>query len=324
MVVGSQQSLANVASQYIRMTQLIQRPYRPESDPQRMADLARVSADSCVHVVDLPYRLCSWAFDDPLNGALWEDAGGDLLGWAALQAPFWAIDFALRPGAPPELLAALLAWADGRARAVRETAFGRPAWFLNAFADQHGQRGAFAQAGFADQGAVAEDAWSKVLFTRPADQPVPHAPPPAGCALRPLAGAAEVPAYVALHRAVFGSPNMTAAWRERTLRHPDYRPELDLVAVDPAGDLAAFCVGWFTPRGREGLPSAQIEPFGVREDMQRQGLGRALLAECLRRTQGLGAQHLAVETDNYRDAAYRFYESLGFVVSREIVVYRKG
>lgn len=302
---------------------LVQRPYRPGIDPQRMADLARASADSCVHVADLPYRLCSWAFDDPLNGALWEDAGGALLGWAALQAPFWAIDYALRPGAPPELLAAMLAWADGRARAVRGTVFGRPAWFLNAFADQRGQREAFAQAGFADQGAVEQDAWSKLLVTRPAGLPAPPAPPPAGFALRPLAGAAEVPAYVSLHREVFGSPSMTAAWRERTLRHPDHRPELDLVAVDPAGGLAAFCVGWFTPRGRGGLPSAQIEPFGVRADLRRRGLGRALLAECLRRMHALGARQIAVETDTYRDAAYHFYESLGFVAERRIVVYRR-
>jgi mycothiol synthase len=97
---------------------------------------------------------------------------------------------------------------------------------------------------------------------------------------------------------------------------------LDLVAVDPAGELAAFCIGWFTPHGRGGLPSAQIEPFGVREDLQRRGLGRALLAECLQRMVALGAQHIAVETDNYRDAAYQFYESLGFVVERRIVVYR--
>lgn len=305
------------------MTQLIQRPYRPEADPQRVANLARASADSCVHVVDLPYRLCSWAFDDPLNCALWEDGRGEPLGWAALQAPFWAIDCALRPGAPAALLPAMLAWADGRAGAVRGTPFGRPAWFLSAFADQHGQREAFTQAGFADQSDVAESPWSKVLFARPAGLPAPAVPPPAGFALRPLAGAAEVPAYVALHRAVFGSPSMTVAWRERTLRHPDYRPEIDLVAVDPAGDLAAFCVGWFTPFGRGGLPSAQIEPFGVREDLRRRGLGRALLAECLQRMVALGAQQITVEADSYRDAACQFYESLGFVVERRIVVYRK-
>lgn len=302
---------------------ITRRPYHPEADLQRMADLARAHADAHIHVVDLPYRLCSWAFDDPQSCALWEDADGELLGWAVLQPPFWAIDYALHTQAPAELLPAMLAWADARAQAVRDTAFGRPAWFLNAFAGQHAHRRAFEQAGFVFQGDVGEDAWSKVLFRRPSDLPVPPTPPPAGFTLRPLAGASEVAAYVALHRAVFDSPNMTVGWREQTLRHPDYRPGLDLVAVDPAGELAAFCIGWFTLHGRGGLPGGQIEPFGVREDLRRGGLGRALLAACLTQLQALGAHHIAVETDNYRDAAYRFYESLGFTVEQQIVVYRK-
>ena len=29
-----------------------------------------------LHVVDLPYRFCSWAFDAPTNCALWEDPNG--------------------------------------------------------------------------------------------------------------------------------------------------------------------------------------------------------------------------------------------------------
>lgn len=302
---------------------LAARAYQGERDAHRMADLARQDASGQIHLVDLPYRLSSWAFDDPLNCALWEGQGGELAGWAALQPPFWAIDIALHPRAPESLLPEMLRWADRRASAVRGSGSGRPAWFLNAFDWQQQHARAFEQAGFASQQDVGEDSWSKVLFGRAGQAPPPSAALPDGFTIRPLQGAAEVDAYVALHRAVFQSPNMTAGWRARTLQHPGYRPDLDLVAVDPGGALAGFCIGWLTPHGRGGQPDGQIEPFGVREDVRRLGVGRALLAECLTRMRQLGAAHVGVETDNYRDAAFRFYESVGFAVEQTIIVYRK-
>jgi ribosomal protein S18 acetylase RimI-like enzyme len=116
---------------------------------------------------------------------------------------------------------------------------------------------------------------------------------------------------------------MTTAWRLRTLRQPGYRPELDLVAVDPNGHLAGFCIAWLTLRGLDGRPTGQIEPMGVRADLRRRGLGRALLAEAISRLQHLGASQILVETDNYRDAAYALYADAGFKVREEVLVYRK-
>jgi hypothetical protein len=67
-------------------------------------------------------------------------------------------------------------------------------------------------------------------------------------------GAGEVEACVALHRAAFDSRNMTVEWRARILVRPEYRSELDCVAVAPDGRLAAFGIGWLDrsaepPRG---------------------------------------------------------------------------
>jgi ribosomal protein S18 acetylase RimI-like enzyme len=132
-----------------------------------------------------------------------------------------------------------------------------------------------------------------------------------------------VEAYVTLHRAVFESESMTAAWRRRTLQHADYQPDLDLVMVDPDGQLAAFCVCWFSTSGIEGRPSGQIEPLGVRADMRGHGLGRAILTESVRRLYQRGAEHVVVETDNYRDAAFTLYEAVGFQVRQNVLVYRK-
>lgn len=255
--------------------------------------------------------------------ALWETADGTLLGWSVLQSPFWAIELAAHPDAPPSLSGEMLAWADQRARAISGADYGRPAWFIGVLERQHELRAVLEVQGFTDQHAAGENAWSKYLFRRGARQPTPQAAWPTGIAIRPLHGAGEAPAYVALHRAVFDSTSMTESWRARTLTHPDYRPELDLVAVDQQGTLAGFCICWVTAHGPGGLPSGQIEPLGVRADRRNTGVARALLAEGLKRMIRLGAQQIFVETDNYRGAAFNLYTSAGFAIAEHVRVYRK-
>jgi ribosomal protein S18 acetylase RimI-like enzyme len=104
--------------------------------------------------------------------------------------------------------------------------------------------------------------------------------------------------------------------RQRCLRY-HYRPDLDVVVAAPDGRLAAFCIGWL--QGTDG----QIEPLGCHADFRRYALGRVALAEVLRRLHTAGAERIYVETDNYRDTAFRLYESMGFNVIREVLVYRK-
>jgi ribosomal protein S18 acetylase RimI-like enzyme len=272
-------------------------------------------------VVDLPYRLGSWALDDPRNVGLWVDTKGHLLAWAVMQTPFCAIDYAFAPDTEPHLHRQLLAWADQRATEMLVSPDGNPCWFVNVFTDQPDRIHELDDAGFACQADVGEDSWSKVLLHRPAHLPVADNVPPPGFAIRPLAGEAEVEAYVALHRAVFESNSMTAAWRARTLHRPEYSPDIDLVAVAPDGRLAAFCICWIDDSGT--TPRGQIEPLGVHEDFRHLGLGRALLSEGLRRLDRRGAESIYVETDKHRDAALVLYEAMGFRTLRDVLVYRE-
>jgi len=301
---------------------LRKRAYQGDRDQGRMIALARASAADNLHVADLPYRLSSWALDDPANACLWETETGELMAWAVLQAPFWALDEVMHPAAPAGTHAAILAWADERARDALGTRFGRPAWFVNVFDWQQERRDVLEAHGWASQAGVGEDSWSKVLLRLERDVAAPAAPP-SGFEVRPWRGPDEVDAYVALQRAVFGTENMTVGWRQWILRQPGYRPELDLVAVDEGGALAGFCICWFAPQGVGGRPSGQIEPLGVREDARRHGLARALAGEGLWRLRQLGAETIVVETDDYRDDAYRFYAALGFRAMHNVLVYRK-
>jgi ribosomal protein S18 acetylase RimI-like enzyme len=299
--------------------EIIQRTFANEADKIRMAALSSECAEQNPHVIDLPYRLSSWALDDPENTQLWFDEKGELLAWAVLQTPFWTVDYACQPQVENDLHARLLAWADRRARAALSTPGGRPAWFVMVFPHQLNRIADLKGAGFKCQADVGEDSWSKVLMQRSSEMPVKIYNPPAGFVLRPLAGEKEVAGYVDLHQATFESKNMTFEWRSRTLKHPAYRPELDVIVEAPDGRLAAFCICWFDEHTRQG----HVEPLGCHKDFRKYALGRVALAEGLRRLQALGAKEIFVETDNYRNTAFRLYQSFDFEVLRDVLVYRK-
>src|SRR6266542_3717626 len=301
---------------------LVQRAFQGAVDWPDMLAVVQAQPSDHLHLIDLPYRLCSWAFDDPANCSLWQDATGQVLAWAVLQSPFWSLDYAIHPAAPATMLQAVLRWADHRAEASRTTPFARPMWFINGFRSHpHAQE--IEAFGFHSQAAVGAASWTKVLFRRDATHLPERRPVPNGFRIRPLKGTDEVDAYVALHRAVFQSESMTSAWRERTLRHPAYQPDLDLVVVDAEEQLAGFCIGWYTPRGPDGQPAGQIEPMGIRADVRGRGLGKALLLDCLHQLRSAGATSLFVETDNDRATAFSHYQAVGFRVLRDVIVYRK-
>lgn len=300
---------------------ITQQAFSGAADLQPMMALGYAFAADNLHTVDQPYRFSSWAWDDPANAQLWVDGQGEVVAWVVMQTPFWAIDYACHPAVAAEVHPQLLAWADQRARQLVGSDFGRPMWFVNVFADQQERIRDLAAAGFASQADVGENSWTKVLMHQSTPTIDSSHLALDRFVIRPLAGLAEVDAYVELHQTVFESRNMTAAWRARTLQQPAYRPDLDLVAATMDGRLSAFCVGWLYegPDGRRG----QIEPMGVLPTFQGLGLGRAILTECLRRLYEQGAQEVLVETDNYRDAAFALYEAVGFRVQREVLVFRK-
>ena len=301
---------------------IIEREFSGEANLQAMVDLVRKFPTENLHVVDLPYRLSSWSYDDPENIRLWSAETGQLLAWAVLQVPFWTIDYAYNPGVNHNLHGQVLKWADGQARRIVETPSGHPAWYVTVLSSQIDRIRDLEQAGFASQADVGDNSWSQVLMGRSMKIPVDDMSLSNDFHIRPLDGAKEVEAYVELHQAVFESRNMTPEWRSRTLQRPEYISDLDLVMVAPDGRLAAFCVCWLA-KDANGEINGQIEPLGVHADFRKHGLGKAILVDGLKRLRSKGAERIYVQTDNYRDAAFRLYESAGFQVLQDILVYRK-
>jgi ribosomal protein S18 acetylase RimI-like enzyme len=301
---------------------IAQRPLvLPDDLPSVLALADRCSPLGLPHVADWPYRFASWAFDEPENAQVWHDGAGQLVGWAALQTPFWAIDALVRPDGPPGLYHTLLRWATLRAQALAAAGAGRPLWFVSIADACSAARRELGEIGFADVSEADEDSWSKVLFALPEARALAAAPLPAGMQIRNLRAPDEVSAYVALHRAVFESESMTAPWRLRTTQMPGYRNELDLVLVAGDNTLCGFCVAWLHQR-EGGELVGQIEPLGIAEGFRGRRLSQNLLAEAVSRLRRLGASRIFVETDRQREAAMATYTALGFEVAYELRIYR--
>jgi GNAT superfamily N-acetyltransferase len=143
------------------------------------------------------------------------------------------------------------------------------------------------------------------------DAPIPDFCPPAGYSLRALGDEGEHSARSWLSWKAFHPDEPDERyegwmWYRNVQRAPLYRRDLDLVAVAPDGELAAFCTLWFDDVTR----TAAFEPVGTHPAHQRRGLGKALMAEGLRRVRDLGATLCTV--GSYSDAAGALYASLGF------------
>lgn len=147
---------------------------------------------------------------------------------------------------------------------------------------------------------------------RTMDLPIPNYQPPAGYSLRSLGPECELPARSWLSWKAFHPDEPDEAyqgweWYRNVQRAPLYRRDLDLVAVAADGELAAFCTLWFDDVTR----TASFEPVGTHPEHQRRGLGKAIMAEGLRRVEQLGASLVTV--GSYSEAAGALYASLGFI-----------
>jgi mycothiol synthase len=157
---------------------------------------------------------------------------------------------------------------------------------------------------------------------RALDGPLPEPPLASGYTVRALGGPEELPArswlsWRAFHPDEADEKYEGWEWYRNVQRCPLYRQQLDLVAVAADGELAAFTTVWFDDVTRSG----GFEPVGVEPAHQRRGLGKAVMAEGLRRLQRLGATLASVSS--YAEPAHSLYASMGFTEMDVSVAWRK-
>lgn len=279
-------------------------PFRGESDMPRVLDLVRALPLISRHTLDLPWRLSAPVINEGRDGSFWEDANGRVVGFAAWQYYWAALDFFALPGpTEQEVEAAIFAWAEERMR-EHDVERGYPLPYWVEFRDDDDRRLQLVKA----HDFVLENNDCYALFQHSLDNLAPAPALSDGFTLRPLLGTQEAATYAELHRTAFNSHSMTFEWRARTLRIQEYRPELDLVISAPDGSLAGFCVGWFDPDRRV----AQIEPIGVHPRFHRHGLARTLLLTMLHRFKAHGATSAFIEPFLDNAPIHRTSEAVGF------------
>jgi mycothiol synthase len=165
-------------------------------------------------------------------------------------------------------------------------------------------------------------------LARPLDAPIPEPQWPAGFTLQP--GPADPARWVAMHNDAFSDHwdfhPVEVETREHWLTDPNYRPDLDLIALAPDGTFAAFCYNVIDPEANAGRaqPEGLVNLLGTRPAFRRRGLAHALLLTALRRFQdaGLARAVLGVDAAN-PTGALRLYESVGFRPDKTDVAYYK-
>lgn len=164
---------------------------------------------------------------------------------------------------------------------------------------------------FTERGYIRSKFSAEHMRRRLFSQPILDSVPPNGYVVRALGDENELPARSWLSWKVFHPDEPDEKyqgweWYRNVQRIPIYRRDLDIIAVAPDGELAAFCTVWFDDITR----TAVFEPVGTHPNHQKRGLGKAVMSEGLRRAQRLGATLATVSS--YSTGAHALYESMGF------------
>lgn len=220
---------------------------------------------------------------------LWETKEGQVASVLNREAPGWAF----LQISPAHKTAALEEEMIAHAEEHLRTESRRGGQVLWVWVDAHdGQRQAILKKrGYVHIADADEHQWQRTL-----DTPLPETSTREGYTLRPLGDASELPARSWASWRSFHPDESDSkydndwTWYQNIQHAPLYRRDLDLVAIAPTGEIAAFTTIWLDDVTRTGY----FEPVGTVPEHQRRGLARSLLCEGMRRLKERGADRVMV------------------------------
>jgi mycothiol synthase len=301
------------------------RPYRDGNDlmamQQVLVDGRKADNGSYyIHIGDLRW----WLYYPPLEGDFWDhiylwddpDHRGRLLGWALISPDWVGIDVYIQPGLRGSDHARdMYLWAEEQAAKVAREKKKKTIYILwiahqDEVMDKH----------LITQGFQRKRGY--VHFERNLEQELPIANLLQGFVVRACAGLPEVTARATAQAAAFESSVPFERYLDRFvhfMRSPVYDNELDIIAVDPLGQVGAFCIVWPDLVNKVGL----FEPVGTHPGFQRKGLGRAVMLEGMQRLKMRGINTAIVSTFEENLPAIKLYKALGFTLVKRLGTYEK-
>lgn len=159
------------------------------------------------------------------------------------------------------------------------------------------------------------------LFERSLDE-LPLVPLPTGFTVQRVRNLEDCARRAAVTHSAFRSEIDWDTYRTEYARFMGsavYDSERDLWVRSPEGRGASACTIWFDPVNAVGL----FEPVATHPDFQGRGLGKAVMAEGLRRMKAAGMRRAILGFDPENSAARALYTAMGFRVSSYFVSYRK-
>lgn len=311
------------------------RPYAGESDLEAIAHLINTCQsvnhlDEGTSISKLQQEFNEPSLDKARDIRLWEDAEGKLIGFAQLWIPepgevidgsLW---FRVHPDARGgDLEAAAIAWGEERMREVSAIPGAPVKLRASARAENADRISLLTSYGFKPDRyfcRLARSLW----------EPIPEPKLPQGFTLIQFPGEQDAEAWIEMYNQSFidhwNHHDLTMDKFKYDLAKPDYRNDLDLIAVTDDGKFVSFCYCEISVDecDRTGRNEGWIACLGTRRGFRKIGLGRAMLLAGLHRLKAAGVETaiLGVDADN-QSGAIKLYESVGFHNIRNSIAYVK-
>lgn len=166
----------------------------------------------------------------------------------------------------------------------------------------------------------ARENFRSLRYERSLNEPIVEYEFPLGFIVRCVEGKQEVENLVSLHRAAFGTENMTIEERLAIMNAPQYERDLDFVAIAPDGELAAFCI---CEIDEDNENVGYTDPIGTHPKYQKLGLAKAIVTAGFHALAKKGVKVVELGTSSKNIEMQRLAETLGFIVVSEKLWFSK-
>ena len=312
------------------MTSLSFRPVNYTQDLAKISDLVlawRLARDLRQYPTLWRVRLfltCR-VWDPAQDTCLWESDSGQAVGLALLwrrqsNSDYLVLEVITHPSFTTKgLLAEIFGWGEQRSREIAAGQDAPLTLFAIVYSGQPTAVELLAKAGFNLQLPNLEG--HNLYLSRPLQGEIPIPALPPGDTFSPLTSEDDLEAYQALSSFAKVNP----FFLKEQLASPDYR---HLVIQDRSGAYAAYCECSVCPlEWQPGKPRlGWIDYMETRSDMQRMGLGRAVLMAGLRQLQDWSAETAMLVTISTNAPAVNLYQKTGFLpceVVEPLVYYKE-